>query len=222
MATIIRRDGERTGSPSEAKHPLTFSLSNMSERGDEYVRQVQTEAAKEVRSANDEANAIRQRAEAEGLAKASAESDKRLEAMAADRLKTLTPAVESAVRQIVDARGEWLAHWESAAVHLAARIAEKVIRRELKEDPQIGQQWVREALELTAGASEVTVRLNPGDHQHGVAYVEKLVDSLQGLGEARVVADQSVEPGGCVVDTKYGRIENGLSAQLERLTTELV
>lgn len=222
MATIIRRDGDRTASSPDAKHPLTFTLSNMAERGDAYVQQVRSEAAKEVQTANAEADAIRKRAESEGHAKAAAEADERVKALTAERLGTLTPAIESAVRQIIDARGEWLAHWESSAIHLASQIASRIVRRELEKEPELAQQWIREALELTAGSSEVTVRLSPTDHEHGSAYVDQLVGSLQALGEARVVADESVEPGGCIVDTKYGRIDNGLSAQLERLSTELL
>lgn len=222
MATIIRRDGGAAAPASESQHPFTFTLSNMSERGEAYVRQVQSEAAKEVKSAAAEADAIRRRAEAEGLAKAEAEAEQRLQTVAAERLQTLQPAVESAVRQITDARGEWLAHWETAAVHLASQIAERIVRRELKADPQITADWIREALELAAGSSEVTVRLNPADHEHGKAYVEKLSHQLQGLGDTTVVADESIEPSGCVVDTKYGRIDHGLTAQLERLTEELL
>ena len=107
-------------------------------------------------------------------------------------------------------------------MRLAALIAERIVRRERKAVPQIAQKWVREALELSAGSSEITIRFHPTDFENAKTYVEQIAGAVQGLGEARVVADESVEQSGCIVDTKYGRIAPGLTAQLDRLTEELL
>jgi flagellar biosynthesis/type III secretory pathway protein FliH len=66
-------------------------------------------------------------------------------------METLLPALGKVVSELVDAKQAWLREWEHTAVQLAAKIAERVIRRELKSEPQITVDLVREALEMFKG-----------------------------------------------------------------------
>ena len=61
---------------------------------------------------------------------------------------------------------------KQSAVHVAAAIAARVIRRELTRQPEITLTLVREALELAAGSSQVRIHLNPDDHQALAGQVE--------------------------------------------------
>ncbi|TWT43182.1 FliH/SctL family protein [Botrimarina hoheduenensis] len=222
MATILRRDGATAPPASESRHPLSFALSDMSIHGDAYVTQIRAEASKIVQAARTEAAAIRAAAEAEGRASAESAMEQTVQQRTAARLGDLHTAIENAVDQLRDARGEWLAHWQTATVHLAKSLAQRLVRRELQADPSLSEAWVREALELAAGASEITVRLHPEDLENGRVYVEQLAGVLRGVSETVVVGDATIERGGCVVDTKYGRIDHRLDAQLDRLAQELL
>lgn len=221
MATILRQDRPAEAPAGEAIRPAVYTLSDMGRQGDEYTRAVRAEAAKIVQQANAEAAEIRRAAEAEGRRVAAASITEMLDRRIGERLETIAPALDGAVRQVLDSRGAWLDHWEKATVGLACAIAERVVRRELAADPTISEAWVRESLELAAGSSELTVALNPDDHQHLASHVGRIAESIGGLAEPRVIADPSVSPGGCRVDTAHGSIDQQVESQLERLREEL-
>ena len=126
-----------------------------------------------------------------------------------------------AVRDVRDAKHDWLTHWEKSAVHVAAEIAGRLIRGELARQPEIPLKLVREALELAAGSTRLRILLHPKDYQTLSRQVEVLVKELSGLAQAEVVADAGISPGGCRVETAFGQIDQQFEAQLARIEEEL-
>jgi flagellar assembly protein FliH len=137
------------------------------------------------------------------------------------QLATLLPALGQAVAEIRHAKQAWLTHWEKSAVHVAAAIARRVIRRELSSHPEIAMVLVREALELAAGSSHVRLHLNPADRDALQPQIDALLQELSGLGRPEVVADPQISRGGCRVETRFGTIDQQLEAQLARIEEEL-
>lgn len=219
MATILRH---REAAPHDtAPRPAAFTLSDMASQGDDYVHRIRQEAATIISEAKAEADRIRKAAEAEGRAAADEHINRLLDERVGGKLETLRPALDGVVNELRVARGEWLEHWRGRAVALAAKMAERLVRRELEKDPAIGEAWLTEALTLAAGASDLTVRLAPIDYEHLRGHAERLAESMGGLGEARFLSDDSITPGGCRVETRHGAIDQQLETQLDRLTEEL-
>jgi flagellar assembly protein FliH len=141
--------------------------------------------------------------------------------MVRGQLATVLPALQKTVEEIHHAKQAWLAQWERSAVHLAAAIAARVIRRELERKPDIPLALVREALELAAGQSHVRVHLHPEDHRAIAEQVEMLAAEMASLGDAELVANADVSRGGCRVETRFGVIDQQFEAQLARIEEEL-
>ncbi len=216
MATVIK-SAAKHGVPQAA----AFNFEDLAARANEYLDQVRKDAEKIIAKANQDAAAIRRRAQSEGHRAGVAQVEKMVEQRLAGQLKTLLPALESAVRQLEEAKQQWLAHWEKAAIRLARAIAQRVIRRELAQDPQITLGWIREALELASGSAQVVLRLNPQDHQSLQPQVELLLRQMALLGRVEIVADDQISPGGCRVETGFGSIDQQVEAQLDRIEAEL-
>ena len=85
--------------------------------------------------------------------------------MVAEQTAPVLAGLRLAVADLQDAKQQWLSHWEAGAVRLATRIAARVIRREVRAQPEITLALVREALELAAGSPTVRVHLNPKDYK---------------------------------------------------------
>jgi flagellar assembly protein FliH len=137
----------------------------------------------------------------------------------------LSSAVE-ALRQLGDeiaqAQQNWLARSEDHVVRVAVAIAERIIRRELQQDPKIPLILVREAMELAAGNSLMRVVLNPADFQALGARVHDLAQAFARNSQVEVTQDEQVTAGGCRVDTRWGTIDQTIEAQLSRITEELL
>lgn len=221
MASILRHDAPPAPEATASVRPATFTLANMANQGDRYIDTVRAEAAKIVAEARAEADEIRSNAEAEGRAAAHREIQTLLDKQVGGEMQTLRPALISAIGRLQAGRGEWLEKWRRDAVGLAVAIAERIVRRELRDDPTISEAWLSEALNFAAGASEVTVRLSEQDHERLRGHGEFLAESISGLGQMHFIADASVTPGGCRVETRHGSIDLQLETQLDRLAEEL-
>lgn len=212
MSSIIRATDQNRGI-----HAAAFNFDDMAVRADQYLDQVRTQAAKIVLKAQEQAAALRQQAECEGRAAGL----HAVEQIVAKQLATVLPALAKAIRDIQHAKQAWLAQWEAGAVHVAAAIAQRLIRRELAAHPEITLTLVREALELAAGNSELRIHLNPQDHQALGTQVALLVKELAGLARAELVADPAITRGGCRVETRFGTIDQQFEVQLKRIEEEL-
>lgn len=220
MATIIKHDAQFVASGTELRN-VAYDLTDMSTQADAYLAQVRAEAAKIVQQAEQEAARIRKESEVAGKKAAEAAIERILDQKVAQQMQTLTPALAAAVQQIEDSRQQWLSHWESSATRLACQIAERITRREIENEPAIALEWLQSALKMCAGSAEITVRLNPTDHETLGGQVQQLVDVFQATANANIVADPSISLSGCRIETEFGTVDNQLETQLERLQEEL-
>jgi flagellar assembly protein FliH len=130
--------------------------------------------------------------------------------------------MQKAVEELAHTRQAWQRHWEAWAVGLAAAIAARIIRRELAHQPEISQDWIREALELAAGSGDMVLRLNPKDEAALGDRAQRITQELSRLGTVRIVADPQISAGGCKVETQFGSLDQQVEAQLARITEELL
>ncbi len=210
MASIIKSsDDARGGNTAVCRDAVPYEFGELSGAGDALA------------AARRDADEIRRRAEEQGRAAALAAAEDVLNEKVHDRLATLAPALDEAVRQIQAAKNEWLAHWERTALGVATAIAERVIRRQLDRAPDITLALVREALEMAAGSGDVQLRLHPHDFETLGPHVKRLTKDLSRLGKVEVVPDPSITKGGCRVDTRFGTIDQQLESQLRRIEQEL-
>jgi flagellar assembly protein FliH len=220
MATIIKQYEPQRQSGS-ALRAVAYDLTDMAAQADNYLGTVRGQAAQIVEQARQEADAIRKNAEAAGKRAAEQAIERILDEKIAQQMKTLTPALQSAVRQVEDAKQQWLRHWEGCAVELAVKIAGRLVRGELQRKPELSAAWIREALQLAAGSGDVTIRLNPADQQTLAKQVAQLAAVFAPLAKVTVVPDESISLGGSKLVTEFGSIDEQLETQLERVKEEL-
>lgn len=214
MSRVIKAD--------RGPHAVAFNFDDVKSQASACIEQARAEAARILSAANADAAAVHAQAEASGRLAAQSSVDQLLETKLVTRLDGLAPTLAKAVVELQQARQAWLAHWERQAVHLVTAIAERVIRRELHQCPQITVELVREALQLAAGASHLRVLMHPNDARALAANIAPLLASLGPGVTAELVADERIEGGGCRVETECGAVDQQLSVQLARIEEELL
>jgi flagellar assembly protein FliH len=216
MATVIKATvATRAGGAA------AFTFDELGEHASEHLDVARRQAAEILAGAEQEAIAIRQRAQEQGRSAALEAAQQVLDENVGRQLATLVPALGEAIDAVRNLKAEWLAHWEKAAIHLAAAIAGRVIRRQVERQPEITLELVREALELAAGCGEIQLRMHPEDVAALGSRVEQLTGELTRLGAAEILADPSIAKGSCRVDTRFGAIDQQFAAQLSRIEEEL-
>ena len=219
MAGIIKAHANNLA--GQAAHPAVFNFADIGNQANTYLDQVRQQSAQIVAQARSEAEQIKTKAQAEGRQAALKAAEAAIQGKLDEQLKQLMPALESAAQQLVQAKDQWQRQWERNLVHLATRIAERVIRRELASQPEIPLALVQEALELATGSQKVTLHLNPADRTALGDRVQQLAGRMVKLGPIHVVADETVGRGGCRVHTEFGVIDQQIESQLQRIETEL-
>jgi flagellar assembly protein FliH len=109
-------------------------------------------------------------------------------------------------------RTRYFAGVEGEVVRLALAIAARVLHREVKLDPLLLTGVVRVALEKVAKDSAVVIRVPVGEVEMWQGVFAAHYDSA-----TKLVGDERLEAGECVLETNVGRVELGVSAQLEEI-----
>ena len=221
MATIIRHNSSTEMPSGRTVQPVAFNFEDMNDRANEYLESVRCEAAKIVQQAHQQAEQVRRQAEAAGRAAAEQSAQLALDEKIAARLNSFIAALDQLVADTNDAKADWHRRWEQSAVAVAAAIAQRIVRREIQHRPEISLEWIRDALRLAAGAADVTLHLNPSDYEMLGSRSEQLAQALGKLAPTSIVADPAVSAGGCVVQTRLGRIDQQIESQLARIQEEL-
>jgi len=220
MATIIKRESQPYASGTRVGG-VAYDLTDMAGQADEYLGDVHGEASKIIEEARREAIAIRKQAEVAGRQAAEKAIERILDEKVSQQMKTLTPALADAVKQINESRQEWLKFWETSAVQFACAIANRIVRREIQHKPELPAEWVTESLQLCAGAAEITLKLNPADHATLGGQIAQLAAEFNPAAQTKIVADPTISVSGSRVETEFGAIDQQIETQLERVAQEL-
>jgi flagellar assembly protein FliH len=213
--------------------PVAFNYRDLEEACHEQFAVVQEQSQQLLARTQNEAERLRREAiEAgrkagyqDGIKAAEAHVAERVERLATERLaqqlETVLPSVRHLAEQLVVEQKRWIARWEKDAVRLAVAIAEKLLRRTLAADPCAADGLIAETLRVAAGTPVVKVRLSPLDVERLGTNIEHLTATVGRLGEAQIVGDAKIPPGGCLVETPHGLIDGRLDTMLERIAAEL-
>ena len=216
MATIIK-------SPSGLRNTqeIAFQFEDVTDRAQEQLQQVRLQCEQILSQARSQADGIRAQAEVEGKQAAMDAMEAILEERVGKQMATLTPALEKVVQQLEESQGALLQHWEQSALKVAIAIAERILQREVVQNPEVTLNLISEAIERVAGASGVRILLSTTDYHNLGTHVEKLVETSSRLAKAEVISSDEVEVGGCRIESQFGSVDASFDAQLKRIEEEL-
>ena len=220
MSGIIKAGQWHKGT-AETLQSVAFNFEDMSHQARNYLEAVRSEAARILAEAKRQAQMVAEAARQQGRQAAMEEAERGAEARLQQKLHSALPALEQAVTSIRQAQQAWLKHWEQQTVRLAVAIAERVIRRQLQQTPEITRDLVREALELALGGGRVRLHLHPQDYEAIEKQLPAIAAQIHPLAAADIVADPEIRPGGCRVTTEFGTLDQQIESQLARIEEEL-
>jgi flagellar assembly protein FliH len=220
MFRIIKADKSTNVAAQDAAGDAGFV--DISQQLTTQQRQAREEASRIIAAANRQSEQIRAEAERFGREQGEAELQKRVQTEVQARLNTLQPALQQAIEAIRDSRAEHLKKCESNMIQLAIAIAERVVRRELRHAPDITLDLLREALDLATGSGKIRILLHPNDYQKLGLQAQQLIASRCDGIAAEIQSDADVSPGGCIVQSEFGSIDQCLESQLDRILEELI
>ncbi len=161
-----------------------------------------------MQSLEEQRSADLENARSEARAEARLEWQQELEANIAEERRAVLKIFAEFARD----RAKYFAGVEAEVVKLALAIAARVLQREVKLDPLLLSGVVRVALEKVAEDSAMVLRVP-------VAVIAKWREVFAGNpeGSLQVIGDERLAAGECVLETNVGKVELGVSVQLEEI-----
>ena len=105
---------------------------------------------------------------------------------------------------------------EKAMVGLVEHMTRQVIQREMKTDSRLIEQVLREGLKLLPmGADNIRLFINPQDFEQIKALRERHEERW------RIVEDDTLQPGGCRIETEHSRIDASIETRIKRAMSQL-
>ncbi len=137
-------------------------------------------------------------------------------------LSNVFKALREAVEEVAGLREQILRECEEDLLKLAIMVARKVIHQEISTDRLILAKVVGAAVGSASERDEIVIRLNPDDHRTVSAHRHLY---LNGIGHERLLdlkPDDSIPPGGCIVDTAMGEIDARTDSQVDEIFRRLL
>lgn len=140
--------------------------------------------------------------------------DAPLRRTAEDAARRLAELLRNAGQALADSED----HLSEQLLELACDVARQVVRRELSQPLQAVRAVVDEALAATLHDELTrTVRLNPMDF----ALLQNHIDGLLDSDRVKLVADETITAGGCVLQTATGTVDGTLEKRWTRAVANL-
>lgn len=216
------------------REAVVLDLGDLARQGEAIKKRAEAQADQILQKAREEARQLSQTASKQGheqghkagLAQGHKEGLEagRQEAFAkhAAALDALQKQWLEALNGFVEARQSLLAEARLDVLRLALAIAERVVFRTVEIDPTVIEDQMAEALGMLAKRSAVTIRVNPAELEQARTTLPELVSRMHQCEDASVLADESLTPGGCVLQAGMTTIDASIETQLDRIVATLL
>lgn len=197
----------------------------------QYLAKVRKEANELLAAAHSEANELKQAAYQqgyeEGLAAGRQQGEQEGTAEGAalgwrigmERAQQTINTAQEVLQVAEQVRKDALQSLESDIVELALAIGEKIARHEISHNATYITNFVAAVMQQNSTTSSITVRI-PADEGDNAA--RQVGSVLQDLAEnIRVIVDEELEPGDCIVENEAGIFDGRVQSRLVSMRTAL-
>ena len=146
-----------------------------------------------------------------------AEGEKSGFAAGAKRVEPLMMSFNQGLAQLKNIRQEIQQAIEKEVVQLALSIAKKIVCHEVKTNEETVVCVAREALSRVESPGKIKIKLNPTDLQFIQDTKSQLSHLLQNVDSIRFEAEDSIQSGGCVIETEMGDIDARIEKQFQAI-----
>lgn len=138
------------------------------------------------------------------------------------RIGQLLEALQSSLSQLEAGKRRLLAESETGMIRLAIEIARRVCKRVVLNAPESALANAEKLIELIRHHHDAQLRLSPDD----LAVIREIAPAWIHQAEQQhhvtIIADESVERGGCLLTSAAGRIDAGIQTQIDRIAEALL
>ena len=160
--------------------------------------------------AREEANTIREAAAKEGYQKG------------LETAKSDIAEIKNSIVSFLNAKQEVFDEISPKILEISLDIAKKIIKKEVQDTPEVLTNNVQEILKTySKGEGSVTIKVNPSQVDLLKQNIPDILNTIGSDSNVKVVADETIMEGGCLVTTENGVIDATIETQLSIISEAL-
>ena len=125
--------------------------------------------------------------------------------------------LKRALEQLQSVRADIHQELEKEVTHLALSIAKKIVCHEIKTTRETVVCVAREALARVDNPAKIKIKLNPDDLRFIKDTQSQFKLFLQNFDQVHFEAEESIQSGGCLIETDRGDIDARIERQFEAI-----
>ncbi len=137
-------------------------------------------------------------------------------------MERLIERLHTVLSRAVERRNQIIEESEMQLVSLVLQIAKKVVKVISENQKNVVVNNVIQALRKLKSKADVIVRVNLADVKLTTEHTRELINKIENVQSVQVMEDSSVDPGGCIIETDFGRIDARISAQLNEIEERIL
>jgi flagellar assembly protein FliH len=134
-----------------------------------------------------------------------------------NKAQSVIESLQRALEQLQNIRTEIHQELEKEVTHLALSIAKKIVCHEIKTARETVACVAREALARVDNPGKIKIKLNPEDLQFIQNTQSQFTRILQDFDQIDFEAQDSIQSGGCLIETDRGDIDARIEKQFEAI-----
>lgn len=218
----------RSVHPTETESPPTEGtildgsnlLKDAQKKAKALISQAKDEAEQLLAAAKEEMEALHLRAQEEGYQRGQKEGQEAGRQEVLTESLALIELLEQTVEEAVQIRASSLAALEDDFLKLSLLLADKIVRKTVKDDLAWLAPIIKDALDSLGTVEKIMVHLNPVDYAVVSGNAGDL--NLHTRTRLQFESDPAIAQGGCLIEAENGRIDARLEKRLGKIAQRLM
>jgi len=140
---------------------------------------------------------------------------------AGQEAESIRKDAKKVLAQAEDMRRQKLEQLKEELLNLAIEIAQKIVTKELETSSDVVLSIAEEAILLTGSREHMVLWVNPSEFEVCQTRRDSLLALLPPRAELQIMTDPAIEPGGCVLENEYGKVDARLSNRWQNMLASL-
>ncbi len=134
-----------------------------------------------------------------------------------EKVVPLENMLHNLVKEMQEFKDHYPLQLEPEVVAIVNTIASKIIKDKLDNDQEVVIRNVKAAFKELTDKEFIRIRVHNSDHDKLQEFKPQLIDSFHEIRKLEIVVDESVDVGGCIIETNEGTIDATVKKQMKKL-----
>ncbi len=193
------------------------TLKNAEKEANSIIQNAKEQASMIIQDAKNQAAEVMESARSKGEEDGWEEGFSRGE----EEVNRLITRLNRILSSTIQKRNEVLEEAESQIVDIIVAVARKVVKTITESHKNIIIEQVSDAIQKLKGRAEITIRVNVEDLMMTTKHKKDFIQMVEGIENVKILEDNSVDKGGCIITTDFGSIDARISSQLSELEQKI-